>query len=191
MEVLARTILVLIGLLVGVLGLLFVLAIVNPMQHEGNVAQFDPKHRQFRDDPVLGHTILERAHGFSLSDGRLFSYYYGDLGERISDPSESKNDTTPDVVIIGSSISWGQGVKNPNTLASVLRRDTDLKTINLSVPGASTLYSALRLEKFPHLRPKVIVYVFYDDHLYRNIRECFPADAPLCVRLPIVEKDGQ
>lgn len=79
-----------------------------------------------------------------------------------------------EILVVGCSQSWGQGVDNSATYAARLSRELGVSVANASVPGYSTVQSLLMAERHADLRPRLIVYGFYADHLFRNFERQSP-----------------
>ncbi len=71
---------------------------------------------------------------------------------------------TPDIVFVGDSFTYAQGVEDHQTFPAIYCKKTGLNCANLGVPGASTLYEVDRLEFFlkeKHWRPSLVNFFFF------------------------------
>ncbi len=70
----------------------------------------------------------------------------------------------PDVIFLGDSFTYAQGVKDNEAFPSIYCKAKNLNCANLGVPGASTLYEIDRLEKFIKVNkwsPKMVHLFFF------------------------------
>lgn len=70
----------------------------------------------------------------------------------------------PDVIFIGDSFTYAQGVKDNEAFPAIYCKEKGLNCANLSVPGSSTLYEVDRLESFlveKDWRPKKVNFFFF------------------------------
>jgi len=71
---------------------------------------------------------------------------------------------SPDVIFIGDSFTYAQGVKDEEAFPAIYCKAKKLNCANLSVPGSSTLYEVDRLEQFlneKNWRPKKVHFFFF------------------------------
>ena len=71
---------------------------------------------------------------------------------------------SPDVIFIGDSFTYAQGVKDNEAFPAIYCSKKQLNCANLSVPGSSTVYEVDRLEKFiveKNWRPKKVHFFFF------------------------------
>lgn len=70
----------------------------------------------------------------------------------------------PDVVFMGDSFTFGQGVKDAEAFPAIYCEKKQLNCANLAVPGSSTLFEIDRLERFikeKNWRPKKVHFFFF------------------------------
>ena len=70
----------------------------------------------------------------------------------------------PDVVFVGDSFTYGQGVTDEQAFPALYCKEKQLNCANLAVPGASTLYEIDRLETYlknKNWRPKKVHLFFF------------------------------
>lgn len=73
-------------------------------------------------------------------------------------------DGNPDVIFIGDSFTYGYGLKDEDTFASIYCRQLHRACVNLGMPGSGTLKQVERLEKFIddwHWKPKEVKLFFF------------------------------
>lgn len=166
-----------------------------PRYHATNVETVKEGAWSFEPHPVLGTIPIPQSRGRAAAGGQAFDYYHGALSNRLEGPSEIARNTElgAQIVTVGGSQAWGHGVHGGDVISAVLGRLTGMTSINLAQPGSGTAYAAKRLELLPDLKPRVILYLFWGDHIYRNVRLCAPVDNPLCVQQISVRRgsDGQ
>jgi hypothetical protein len=82
-----------------------------------------------------------------------------DKGHRV--PGAEGN---PDVVFVGDSFTYGYGLSDDQTFASIYCRRLQLECVNLGMPGSGTLKQVERLEQFIdewHWKPKEVKIFFF------------------------------
>ncbi len=75
-----------------------------------------------------------------------------------------KANGSPDVIFMGDSFTYGQGVTDSQTFPAIYCRERKLNCANLAVPGASTLYEVSRLARFikeKDWQPKMVHFFFF------------------------------
>lgn len=117
-----------------------------------------------------------------------FDFYTDDRGARITSPVASTPDRA-EVVTIGDSFTWGQGVDNEETFAARVGHLLGVSVVNLAIPAHGTTQSLQRLRANQDLSPKLVVYSFITDHLQRNILACARFFFPFCRDSSHVEWD--
>lgn len=161
----------------------------TPPRHSSpSIEQFEEGNFTYRDDAILGGVPIAGSSTTVTVNGEVYYYKYGEFGDRLADDI-SESDPKNEIVQVGGSIAWGQGVKADDVASNLVANKLGLRSTNLAVPGTGTTYSALRLEQIPQLEPKHIIYLLYEDHIFRNIRLCAPVDNPLCIQMPRVSVD--
>ena len=76
-------------------------------------------------------------------------------------PASSGN---PDVIFMGDSFTYAQGVKDNETFPAIYCKEKKLNCANLSVPGSSTLYEVDRLESYlkeKNWQPQKVKFFFF------------------------------
>ena len=133
-------------------------------------------------DPQVGWTLKA---SFSSTDCRnpLVKYHTNDRGFRAAEPGEVAPRKV-DVIVVGGSQSFGAGVPYGGTFAAVLEDELGLRVANLSVGSYGGVASVLLTDRFADLRPSLLIYGFWEDHLFRNLAKCQNSYAPYCVSQP-------
>jgi len=106
------------------------------------------KHPLYSFDETLGYTLNPNSvftHKTNLFDA---TYHVNNLGYRGKAYNKSKTPGVYRIVLIGDSNSFGYGVNDDETFASIIdRRLSGVEVINLSVIGYGTDQEFLRLKK--------------------------------------------
>ncbi len=114
--------------------------------------------------------------------------YHDSRGARVSGPNEETPDRI-DMIVVGGSQTWGQGVRQNETFASVLGQMSGRKSANFGVSGTGGVSAYHEAMRNMDLRPEWLVYGFWQDHLNRNVRYCANTGLPTCTPLPRVVFD--
>lgn len=142
-------------------------------------------------DPDIGHVPFPE--GKSRRGGHLYEmrYYTDKRGARVSRPGEQTGDRT-DVIFIGDSFTWGDGVAGGDTFAYGVGKRLGLPIANFGMGSYGTTQSVQMLRRNLDLAPRLIVYSFIDDHLWRNVLHCARSYYVFCQDISHVtwEKDG-
>lgn len=93
------------------------------------------------------------------------------------------------IYVIGCSQAFGQGVEFNDSFTGLLHKK-NYNISNYSVSGYGTIGSFQKLfHKNKDLKKNdLIVYLFWDDHLNRNLIDCLETDLPVCIPRPIINK---
>jgi len=163
--------------------------VTNPSRSVHGVSFFESDRYQYQANP---ETAFEPRPGFTgisdLTEAKTY-FTYDMLGARVDNPGV---ETTIPVYLmtIGCSQSWGQGVNNNQTFTAVLAKRLKKPVANFSVPSYGGVGSLLRLRQHINLKPKVIVYAFWEDHFNRNVDRCSKTTgSPVCLEMPTVQFD--
>lgn len=177
---------------IGVIALSILFAIVlyvlfmawhnPPRHHSTNIEMFKKGQMIFQEDVELGQSLIPNSFGRSSANGIIYETFHGTYGNRIGGPSEQSR-ADAEILMLGCSQAWGQGVSFNEMASTLAARSLGINSLNLSVPGTGTVYAAKRLENLQELKPKYVVYLFYESHLTRNIRRCAPVNNPLCIQM--------
>ena len=101
-------------------------------------------------------------------------------GARVSTPGE-ETPAKPDILFIGCSFTWGDGVEYEETFAAELARKLRVPIANMSMFAYGTTQALQMLRRHRNLAPKLIIYPMIGDHLRRNVATCAPSFYPFCL----------
>jgi hypothetical protein len=131
---------------------------------ENSLAQFDPE---------LGWSYVPNRSAIQTfgTDPHKIAIHFSSIGSRVRSPAKTLTPSAPSLMLVGCSITMGQGLLYEETVAGILE-DTPgfpLQIVNLGVQGYGTDQSLLLLKRhFATFNTKVVVYGFFYDHLMRN-----------------------
>lgn len=137
------------------------------------------KHGLF--EPAAGTGFQPRSN-VSMTDvagANTFRIYTDNRGARISGPDAANS--SPGVIAVGCSQTWGHGVENSDTFLSKLSDALHLSAKNLAVSGYGGASALVRLRQSDDLRPHYVLYGLWEDHFNRNVRPCLEGDSPICI----------
>lgn len=161
-------------------------AAVAPSRSPFGVGFFESGRYQYQANH---ETAYEPKPGFTgvsdLSEPKTY-ITYDRLGARVDGPGRESTDPVY-LMTVGCSQSWGQGVENGQTFTSILGTILEKPVVNFSVSGYGGVGSLLRLRQHINLKPKVIVYAFWEDHFNRNLNRCSATGSPVCLEMPRVQ----
>ncbi len=152
----------------------------NPPKFQGD-AYFEP-------DAELGFVQKPNAVAWCIRPP-VYAIYTDSRGVRVGRLGQESPERA-DVVAVGCSYTWGDGVSASDTYASVLARKTGLAVVNLAVPSYGTVGSLLTMKRAARYQPQVVVYGFMEDHTHRNVEPCASSASPYCRPLPYVDFDA-
>lgn len=121
--------------------------------------------------------------------GLAYHLFTSDRRARVS----ARGEATPpnvDLMTIGCSFSWGQGIENPETYTAVIARRMGRRAANLAFASYGTVQAVQMLERNLDLRPRIVVYGVIQDHVKRNLSGCAPAYGPACLPCAWVDFDA-
>jgi hypothetical protein len=116
----------------------------------------------------------------------VYTVYSDDLGLRV-EKEGLQSPSTVDLLAVGCSFTWGHGVEDPATYIKVLGRKENLRVANAALASFGTTAALLSLDRFAHLRPKVVIYGFIEDHISRSLEPCAPTLSPYCRSIAFVD----
>lgn len=141
----------------------------------------------FQPDSRLGY--VARPNLVAANANPALSYYTNARSARVAGPNMPVP-THVDVVSVGCSQTMGQGVASDDTFTGVLQREFGLTGQNFGISGYGGVGSLLILRRALDLKPRAIIYGFWEDHLNRNVRPCLESGMPFCTPRPIVDTNG-
>gem|GEM_PF-4168693 len=131
----------------------------------------------FQPDSEVGY--LARPNLRVVNDNPALSYFTNELSARVATPNVSLP-AKVDVVSVGCSQTMGQGVASDDTFTGVLERKFGMTGQNFGMSGYGGVGSLLLMRRALRLKPRVVVYGFWEDHLNRNVEACLESGMPFC-----------
>jgi hypothetical protein len=138
-------------------------------------------------DTVTRRTDID-GNGNEIVSYRVFN---DRRGARVTQPGEAAP-AHPDILFVGDSFTWGHGIDNEYTFAHLVPLALGVTGANLAMASYGTTQSLQMLRRNSDLAPRLIVYVFINDHLVRNTLPCARSYYPFCLDVSHVVsgKDG-
>jgi hypothetical protein len=170
--------------------LIFINAAMNPPQQGTDVEYFDETNYLFQADVELGCFHKTDLSIIRKTEVLTTEVYLDSRGARVGRASEPPVSGI-DLVAVGGSQTFGPGVENHETFASQIATRLGMTVRNFGVSGQGGVESLLLLKRDIDLRPKVVVYGFWEDHFKRNVRICMNRRGPVCAEGPTVQFDGR
>lgn len=147
--------------------------------------------QEFKADSIVGYKYEPYVHYSYVEKGRdakIIHVYYDRFGARVSS-EENESHVPSDILVIGGSQTWGQGVEQEETFSAHLARALHLNSVNLGVSSYGGVSSLLMLKRnLSIFKPKYIVYGFWQDHINRNVIPCVENGLPVCEKRPTISK---
>jgi hypothetical protein len=131
---------------------------------ENALAQFDP---ELGWSYIPNRSVTQRFGSY----GRPIEMHFNDIGSRVGEPGRRFDSTTPTVVFVGDSYTFGHGVTYQESFVGQFEKSSGLpyQVVNLGVQGYGTDQSLLSLRRhIEEFNTKVVVYTFLLDHVKRN-----------------------
>ncbi len=141
-----------------------------------------------RDDEIGFVPVRNGSSELDFQAGFRFHVFTDRRGARVNTRGEETAEQV-DIVAVGCSFTWGQGVESDMTYPQHLGRMLDVSVANLAMGGYGSVQSLQRLRRAAELRPKVVVYGFMQDHLRRNLSPCAPNFVPYCLPVSYLERE--
>jgi lysophospholipase L1-like esterase len=111
----------------------------------------------FQPDPATGYTLRPGFHGEEVSRGKEFDVPVAIDGQGLRVQPHTAP-SSPRILAIGDSITFGEGVPAGSTFPAVLERALGARVDNAGVPGYGSGQMAGRLRSYlPLLHPRVVV----------------------------------
>ncbi len=174
--------------IVTVTGVVALQAFRHPPRTPINPEGFKAENYMYDPDPETGW--VPRPNTTMVSRTSVPTVVHTDSrGARENRPGS--DDPEPvELITVGCSQAWGQGLPNEATFTEVLGRKLGLRVANFSVPGYGGVASMILLKRKLALHPKIAVYGFWQDHLTRNVERCASIGGPVCLEMPVVQEDS-
>lgn len=146
---------------------------------------FEASNAQYIADNQLGYKPRTNFSGYS--DIQAYTeIHYDHLGARVNSPLHKTPDTV-DMITVGCSQAWGQGVENKDTFTQKVSELNGMKVANFGVSSYGGTESFLRMKQHLNLKPKYVVYAFWEDHFNRNLSVCNQT-FPVCLERPVLKR---
>lgn len=182
--------LVVVSVSVSLFLIIFIKAYLDPLRTSVNLHSYQTDEYLFQPDHTLGFRPRSQASVSAFAGPKKFHVYTDRRGGRISQESADESGHS-DIIGIGGSQTWGQGVPNEETFLSVAGQSLGYSVSNLAVSGFGGVGALLRLRDNLDLTPKVVIYGFWEDHLNRNVKGCLEDASPICVERPFLRRNSQ
>ena len=194
-----RNILIFIFSLILGIGLFVVYsAFMDPPRHTASLERIVYEDTAFIPDQQTGYRFrpnyqkIKRYKG--VVDGSEFEIitpvFQDHLGARVSGPDTLLPEKV-DILSIGGSNTWGQGVRQEETFSAVFAQLMGNTERNFAISGVGGVSSYFQMKKNINLNPKWILYGFFEDHLNRNLRYCVNSGLLPCTPTPHVVLDSE
>jgi len=126
-----------------------------------------------RFDPELGWSYIPNRSVTQRfgSYGRPILMHFNDIGARVGEPERRFDSTTPTVLFVGDSYTFGHGVTYGESFVGQFEGNSGLpyQVVNLGVQAYGTDQALLSLERrMQDFNTKVVIYTFLLDHVKRN-----------------------
>ncbi len=91
-----------------------------------------------------------------------------------------------DIVILGDSLVYGQGVNEEQTLCHFLRENTKLEIVNLGISGLSPYEEYIIFREFGiALHPKIVIIVFYENDINDLLKSLDKEEMEYIINTPL------
>jgi hypothetical protein len=132
-------------------------------------------------DAEIGFVPTPNSSTTRIDSPTLSYHIYTDRrGARVSQPGEQSADKL-DMLFIGDSFTWGHGVENEDTYATIVARHLHLASANLAMASYGTTQALQMLRRNLDSRPRTVIYPIIADHWRRSVSACAPAYYPFCL----------
>ena len=152
---------------------------------------FSDDNFPYVSDPELGVWNRPNHHFIKKTelnpDEKLVTHIWFDSnGIRVRGENQNITDQV-DILVVGESNTWGQGVSYDNTYAAFLGEKFGMSVANLGLIGSNGVQGLLLVRRYLPCKPKLIVYGFWEEHFASNIRRCPNIDSPVCLGRPVIK----
>ena len=194
-----RNILIFIFSLILGIGLFVVYsAFMDPPRHTVPLERVVYEDTAFIPDQQTGYRFRPNyqkiKHDKAMVDGLeveiITPVFQDHLGARVSGPDTLLPEKV-DILSIGGSNTWGQGVRQEETFSAVFAQLMGNTERNFAISGVGGVSSYFQMKKNINLNPKWILYGFFEDHLNRNLRYCVNSGLLPCTPTPHVVLDSE
>jgi hypothetical protein len=160
-------------------------ALYDPPRTPYDVSLFLEENPVVQSDSRVGFVIRPNISVIAFAGKVAYPVHTDGRSARVDAPGKQSPGQV-DIITVGCSVSWGDGVENQDTFTSIVARKLGLTAANLSWSSFSGLQAAERITSNIDLKPKYIIYGFFEQHLDRNVRPCSEIRSPICLRRPYI-----
>lgn len=124
----------------------------------------------FEGDSILGIKLNPGVFQITLNDSLTFKASHNESGNRITSTNRIISDTVPKIHLFGCSFTYGYGVNDEQTFASLLQKaNPGFQIVNHAVMGYGTIQAFIQIQKKVMINPGDIVVInFASAHFDRN-----------------------
>ena len=183
------------SIVISYFGYLFFALNAKPLRSQFTYENIDIKNPLFIANEKSGYNNRPNVHSEKISSGRVNGepliirtlVIHDTDGARIPMSGNEESELPVDIITVGGSQTWGQGVKAEHSFPYVFASTLGASARNYAVSGfgGASAYYILK-EKLEKKSPKYVVYGFWEDHLNRNLRYCANNTFPVCSPLAYV-----
>ena len=167
----------------GVVGFIAWEARTDPPRTEADITVIGRTNYQYQFDRELGFAPRPNFSDVQVVGKIITPIYTDSTGARIDTPNTPAKQH--EIVAVGCSQTFGHGVRNEDTFASIIGNRLGKSVGNYAISGEGGVGSLLMLKRLP--KSKIVIYGLWEDHLRRNVSRCVGIPGPVCVELPIIE----
>lgn len=167
--------------------LLGLISIITPPDEIGVFPEGEPD--TYRADPELGFSHKLDYFRNYRTPAVTTLIHLDERGARVDGP-EGPPVEEIDMITVGGSQAFGHGVRNEETFSSLVAEDLGFSVRNFAIPGQGGVQSLILLRRNKDLRPKLVLYGFWQDHYKRNVRVCQNRGGAACMEFPTVQFDA-
>ncbi len=140
-------------------------------------------------DERSGYTLRPNLSIHYPTNSDQFWIHTDSSGIRVSEPNGTSLNSA-EIIAIGDSQTFGHAIENHETYLAQLGKRLNVKVANLGVSGYSSLSALERLERFRHLKPRLIIFgLYHKATITRNLNPCYPGFSLFCISVPHLDRD--
>ncbi len=167
-----------------------IIAKINPPRSNVSLEALKTDGAMYVSDEQLGSRIKPDLSFMTPGPNGDYQVITGARGDRIGLNTEVSSKQA-DIIVVGGSQTFASGLPADQSFAAQVSEMTGLKTRNFAVPGYGGVSSLLMMKQHLDLKPKFVIYGFWEDHMRRNLARCAAIDSPICFQFPILRKKDQ
>ena len=153
-------------------------------------AVYTQTRRDFEPDKEMGYAYRKNLKFVEHSEDGEFAIFTDSRGARIAEGDPDY--TQADILVVGCSFTSGYRVPLEFTFSRIMQKALGRPVANMGVPSYGSVQALQSIKRHLDLKPKLVIYPFINDHIWRNLSPSARNVCPLYNPVAFIDfRDGQ